>query len=54
MIFDVFVFVQNIVRTKISSSINYVNDVLENKNLNKQIIKCKIAFFLLKDKKCVY
>jgi hypothetical protein len=36
---DVFLFDQNNVRTKISSSINYVNDVLENKDLNKKIVQ---------------
>jgi hypothetical protein len=44
VIFDMFAVVQNIVQTKISFSINYVYDVFENKNLNKQIIKCKIVF----------
>jgi hypothetical protein len=34
-----FFFYQNNVRTKISSSINFVNDVLENKNLNRKIIQ---------------
>jgi hypothetical protein len=34
----VFLFDQNNVRTKISSSIKYVNDVLEKKDLKKKII----------------